>query len=150
MTQARDNPEASHAAILATEIRGFFGRLRRRLRDQTDSGSLSAPQISVLGRLGNAGIATVTSLAHEEGMRPQSMGAIVAALADAGLVRGTPDPEDGRQTILSLTESGLAWIQAGRAARQDWLTRAIEAKLTADQQKQLSSAMELLKRLVEP
>ncbi len=146
MTGAGNN----QAARLATEIRSFFGRLKRRLRDQTDSAGLSGPQISVLGRLESTGTATVTSLAHDEGMRPQSMGAIIASLAEAGLVRGTPDPRDKRQTILSLTESGEAWIHAGRAARQDWLTRAIETRLTPAQQTQLASAMALLKQLVEP
>ena len=38
------------------------------------------------------GPATVTSLARAEGVRPQSMGATVAALQEAGLVGGAPDP----------------------------------------------------------
>ena len=150
MTQLQHSLKAKYSDRLATEIRGIFGKLKRRLRDQTDASGLSGPQMSVLGLLGNAGEATVTSLAREEGMRPQSMGAIVAALEDVGLVRGAPDPNDGRQTILSLTENGLEWIRAAKAARQDWLSRAIEAKLTKDQQKELGNAIELLKRIVEP
>ena len=38
-------------------------------------------------------------------MRPQSMGPLIAALEAAGLVSGAPDPKDGRQTMLSLTEA---------------------------------------------
>ena len=38
-------------------------------------------------------------------MRPQSMSTAIAALEAAGLVRGAPDPDDGRQTIMSLTDS---------------------------------------------
>jgi DNA-binding MarR family transcriptional regulator len=43
-------------------------------------------------------------------MRPQSMGANIAAL-EAGLVTGRANPDDGRETILTLTparEAGSA------------------------------------------
>ena len=46
-------------------------------------------------RLEKDGPATASSLARAEGMRPQSMGAVVAALESAGLMRGAPDPTDG-------------------------------------------------------
>jgi DNA-binding MarR family transcriptional regulator len=137
------------AAVIAAELRRVFGRLKRRLRDQTDSGGLSGPQVAVLGLLAAAGEATVTTLAREEGMRPQSMGAIVATLIESGFLHGRPDPADGRQTILSLTAQGESWVQAGRAARQDWLTGAIETRLSAAQQEELGRAIDILKQLVE-
>jgi DNA-binding MarR family transcriptional regulator len=150
MPPTQPDEQTARAAALALELRVLFGQMKRRLRDQTDVGELNWGQVGVLGRLEAAGKATVTSLAREEGMRPQSMGAIVASLADAGFILGTPDPEDGRQTILSLSVHGLAWVQTARAARQDWLTRAIEARLTIPEQEELSNAMVLLKRLIEP
>lgn len=149
MTPAQPPSNATQAATLAAELRRFVGKMRRRLSDETDAGGLSGPQISVIGLLEKAGTSTVTALAREEGMRPQSMGAIVATLEAAGFIRGTPDPADGRQTILSLTASAWDWIEAGRAARQDFLTRAIDARLTTDEQKTLGRALDLLKRLVE-
>jgi DNA-binding MarR family transcriptional regulator len=82
-------------------------------------------------------------------MRPQSMGPLVAALEAAGLVSGAPDPADGRQTILSLTDACRKWIQEGRAARQDWLSRTIQARLSAQEQEDLARAVELLKRLAD-
>jgi DNA-binding MarR family transcriptional regulator len=77
------------------------------------------------------------------------MGAIVAALQDAGLVTGTADPKDGRQTILSLTPACEDWIKTNRAAREDWLSRAIQKHLSPAEQEQLASAVSLLKRLAE-
>jgi len=68
----------------------------------------------------------------------------------AGLVSGTPDPTDGRQTILSLTAACREWIKAGRAAKEDWLFRAIRTKLASGEQEELATAVELLKRLVDP
>ena len=82
-------------------------------------------------------------------MRPQSMSAVVTPLREAGLVRGVPDPSDGRQTLMSLTPKCLKRLQEGRAARQDWLTTTISQKLSAREQEQLQAALELLLRLAE-
>jgi DNA-binding MarR family transcriptional regulator len=82
-------------------------------------------------------------------MRPQSMSAIVVPLEEAGLVSGAPDPDDGRQTLLSLTPKCLKWVQEGRAARQDWLTATVARKLSVREQERLQAALELLARLVE-
>ena len=91
----------------------------------------------------------MSALARAEGMRPQSMGAIVSPLEAAGLVSGAPDPNDGRQTILSLTEACRKWIGAARAARRDWLTRTIETRLSPEEMAVLAKGVELLKRLAD-
>ncbi|MGA7754559.1 MAG: MarR family transcriptional regulator, partial [Candidatus Sulfotelmatobacter sp.] len=62
---------------------------------------------------------------------------------------GAPDPNDGRQTLMSLTPKCLKWIQEGRAARQDWLTTRISQKLSVREQEKLRAALDLLARLVE-
>jgi len=72
-----------------------------------------------------------------------------AILQAAGLVSGSPDPRDGRQTILSLTDACQEWIRAGQAAKEDWLFRAIQSKLSPEEQVELAGAVELLKRLAE-
>jgi DNA-binding MarR family transcriptional regulator len=82
-------------------------------------------------------------------MRPQSMSAAVTPLQESGLIRGAPDPSDGRQTLMSLTPKCLKWIQEGRAARPDWLTTTISRKLSVHEQEKLQAALELLTRLVE-
>jgi len=150
MNEHPGDPDTARLSVLATELRVVSGKLQRKLREQAHLGDLTWSQVSVLGRLEREGPATVTSLARGEGMRPQSMGANVAALEAAGLVSGTPDPTDGRQTILSLTAACRELLRAGRAAREDWLYRAIRTKLAPDQQAELESAVELLKRLLAP
>lgn len=141
--------DEGHALALAVNLRIVISQLRRRLRDQASFGDLTFSQTAVLSRLDREGPATVTSLARAEGMRPQSMGATVSALLAAGLVSGSPDPKDGRQTILSLTPSCQEWIRAGRAAKEDWLFRAIQSRFSPEEQDELASAVELLKRLAE-
>ncbi|MGC2399264.1 MAG: MarR family transcriptional regulator [Acidobacteriaceae bacterium] len=134
---------------LASELRVVLGQLKRRLRDQARFGDLTWSQASVLSRLDREGPATVSSLARAEGMRPQSMGATVSALQAAGLVSGSPDPNDGRQTTLSLSPACQEWIRAGRAAKEDWLFRAIENKLAPAEKEQLAALVGLLKRLAQ-
>jgi DNA-binding MarR family transcriptional regulator len=77
------------------------------------------------------------------------MGATVATLEAAGLVKGSPDPADGRQTILSLTDACRELIKVHRAAKEDWLLRAIQTKLSPAEQEKLAAALELLKRLAD-
>jgi len=149
MNKRQGGPDAARTSVLAGELRVLIGKLKRRLREQGHLGDLTGSQISVLSRLERAGPATVTSLARAEGMRPQSMGANVSVLEAAGLVSGAPDPNDGRQIILSLTPACRKWIKAGRAAREDWLFRAIEKNLAPKEQEELARAIELLKRLVD-
>ena len=137
------------AATLAREIRGLVGKLKRRLREQSNVGDLTPSQTAVLLRLENDGPATTSRLARAEGMRPQSMGTVVASLEGAGLVQGAPDPSDGRQTILSLTDAYRQWIGESRAARQDWLFRTIQSRLSSKEQDQLAAAVFLLQRLID-
>ncbi len=149
MNAKSDQPQHTIAATIAQDLRGVVSKLKRRLRDQADVGDLTTTQISVLVRLEKDGPMTTSSLARAEGMRPQSMGAVIAALEGADLVNGFADPNDGRQTILSITDACRKRIEEGRAARQDWLSRTIEARLSSEEQDRLLSAIKLLQRLAD-
>jgi len=146
---ATAEPQSARAAAVATELRATIGKLRRRLRSQTSGDDLTPSQLSVLLRLEEDGAATASSLARAEGMRPQSMAAVIGALEAAGLVSGAPDPNDRRQTLLSLTDACRSSFRDGRAARQDWLSRSLAARLTAQELDDLATAVELLKRLID-
>jgi DNA-binding MarR family transcriptional regulator len=136
-------------AQLAVDLHELVSKLRRRLREQADAGDLPPSQVAVLRRLEREGPITVSALARVAGVRSQSMGATVAALQAAGLVNGTPDPADGRQTLLSLTPACRKWIRQNRAAKQDWLLRVIDTELTAREQQELARALALLNRVVD-
>ncbi|HEU0151315.1 MAG TPA: MarR family transcriptional regulator [Bradyrhizobium sp.] len=150
MTRSRMSPELDPpASVLAAELRALAGKLKRRLREQADAGDLTPSQVSVLLRLEKDGPATASNLARAEAMRPQSMGPVIASLEAMGLITGAPDPNDGRQTILALTEQCRQWIAKGRAARQDWLSRRIEQLLSPQERSELARAVTLLTRLVD-
>lgn len=142
-------PEADNAHALAVELRMLAAQLRRRLRQQASAADWTESQRSVLLRLERQEAASVTELAAAEGVRPQSMGATVASLIEAGYVRGAPDPADGRRTLLSLTPLARKVFRQVRAAREDWLQHTIEARYSASEQKQLAGAVRLLQRLLD-
>jgi DNA-binding MarR family transcriptional regulator len=149
VSNRKSSNQSELTRTLAIEIRAVYRKLKLRVREHGGGNELTPSQASVILRLEMDGSATVSSLARAEGMRPQSMSAIVAPLQEFGLVSGTPDPSDGRQTLMSLTPKCLTWLQEGRAARQDWLTATISQKLSVHEQQQLQAALELLTRLVE-
>jgi DNA-binding MarR family transcriptional regulator len=149
MIKRKAELETVNASALAGELLTLSGKLKRKLREQSSAGDLTPSQASVLRHLNRDGPTTVTALARMEGVRSQSMGATISGLEALGLIKGAPDPKDGRQTILSLTPACRELIRTGRAARHDWLLRAIQTKLSAEEQAQLAFAMHLLDRLVD-
>jgi DNA-binding MarR family transcriptional regulator len=140
--------ETGDAAELAAELRSMLKKLKRRLQEQGGKNDLKPSQTAVILRLEREGPSAVSALARGEGMRPQSMSAIIGALRDLGLVEGTADPNDGRQTLMTLSRKCRVWLKDGRAARQDWLSTSIKKKLSQPEQETLSKALHLLERIV--
>jgi len=149
MAETFENADAALASKLAAELRTTFRKVKRKLREHGGENDFTSSQIAVILRLETDGPATVSSLARAEGMRPQSMSAVIAPLEEMGFVAGAADPNDGRKTLMLLTEACKKRIEDGRAARQDWLAQTIQQKLSPQEQTKLSSALHLLARIAE-
>ncbi len=132
---------------VARELRVGMGLVKRRLREMRGAGELSLPETSVLARLEAGEPATSAALAKREGISPQSMGATLAALEARGCIERRPDPSDGRQSVLTITESGRASLRSDRERRNEHLARAIAAAFTADERRALMTLAPLLERL---
>lgn len=141
--------EISPSAALAGDLRIALGKLSRRLREQVHPNDLTHGQKSVLLRLDRDGPATVSALARAESVKPQSMRVTVAGLEAIGAVAGKADPSDGRQTLIDLTSGFRKVLKESRAAKDDWLFRALQAQLSAPEQAELAKAVKLLQRLAE-
>jgi DNA-binding MarR family transcriptional regulator len=141
--------EASRLSTLAGELRVSLGKLTRRVREQSHPGDFTSAQKSVLLLLERDGPVTVSTLARAESVRPQSMRVTVAGLEKMGLISGEQDPADGRQTFFSLTAACRETLRKSRAAREDWLLRALQAQLAPHERKQLAAAIDLLNRLAD-
>lgn len=133
-----------------TAIDDFATALRllvRRLRAEAPS-DLSWTQSAVLSRLATDGPTTTANLARAENMKPQSMGAAVAALEEAGLVERCPHPTDGRQVHIVLSARGAALRAQTRAAKRGWLAAAV-ARLDQRERETLFAAAAIIRRLGE-
>lgn len=149
MTRAETLIDDAQLLESAAKLRAVVAKLRRRLVEQASAGEFTASQNSVLSRLFTDGPATLTELAVAEGMRPQSMSAIIQVLTEKGFIGGTPDLTDRRRTILALTPHAHATVEAARVIKNDWLFRTIKSRLDSEQQAQLLGSIELLQRLAE-
>lgn len=149
MVKSSLTSEARSAVSLAGELRISLGKLIRRVREQAHPGDFTSAQKSVLLRLDRDGPATVSALARAESVRPQSMRITVAGLETMKAVSGKPDPTDGRQTLVDLTPDFRKTLKASRAAKDDWLTRALQAQLSPQEQGELAAAVKLLQRLAD-
>ncbi|MFB7734042.1 MarR family winged helix-turn-helix transcriptional regulator [Streptomyces sp. NPDC056112] len=141
---------SASAAHAARDLRVVFSRLRRRIREVARDEDLTPPQVSALTLVGKHGAATASALAATEGVRPQSMAATLAALERHGLIRRSPDPEDGRRQLVTLTEGGSERIAGDRQSRGEWLTRALQDRYTEAERETLLEAFALLERLTRP
>lgn len=139
-------PRRSEA--LANDLREVASALVRRLRAESAGLPLSMSQAGVLVRLETSGPSTVADLARVEHVTPQSMGTTVASLEDEGLVARTVDCGDARRWNASLTAAGRRVLLEGRAARQAWLTRAIDERLVDGEQRRLADGIALLRKLL--
>jgi DNA-binding MarR family transcriptional regulator len=137
------------AVTAARELRVLFSRLRRRLRELAIGDDLTPSQTAALTRLWKEGASSASGLAGAEGVRPQSMATIVAALEQRGLIERTPDPEDGRRQVVSLTGQGRRRAESDRQARQEWLARAIQERYSERERRVILEALSLLERLTE-
>ena len=133
-------------ALSASELRVVLGQILRRLRAEHQ---FPISQGTVLARLEREGPATTSALAAAERVRPQSMAQTIAELGAAGLVARSPDPTDGRQILIELTERGRTTLAEERARREGWLASAIESELTAEEQETLLRALPILRRLAQ-
>lgn len=78
------------------------------------------------------------------------MAATLAALDRHGLIRRSPDPEDGRRQLVTLTEAGRARLEGDRQVREEWLARAFQDRCTEEERDTVLRALVLLDRLTRP
>jgi DNA-binding MarR family transcriptional regulator len=134
---------------LAAALFAAMGLLVRRSKQVQAPGELTASERSALSRLDRGGPMSSAALAKLEQISPQSMGATVAALQDAGMIVKRPDPDDGRRALLEPTEAGLRLLHERRSARAQALTRALRDGFTAEELDRLADVVPLLERLAE-
>ena len=149
---------------VADRLIATTGRIRRSVRREllpdnaSDSGrddggaerhEPALSQEAAIGHLTRGGPMTTADLARVEGVRPQSMGLTVQALAELGLVAKTPDPKDARRTLVALTDAGVESRASARDRRAGLLASRLESRLDADELALIDRALTLLDAVVD-
>lgn len=88
---------------------------------------------------------SITDLGRAIGVDQPRASRLVQALADSGLVRRIPDPNDGRRVVIEATKAGHARFEAHAEARAAEVAAAAES-LTAAERAELAR---LLTKLAE-
>lgn len=136
----------THERSLASRLRLAVVRLNRRLRAQRTGQGITLTQVSALSTLHKCGALTPGQLAAKEGVQPPSMTRVIAALEEMGYVERRPHPTDGRQAIVELSASGLAYVQETISVREAWLDQQL-AGLSGEEREVLSRAAEIIDRM---
>lgn len=136
------NADQNVAAIL----RVATTRTMRQLR-AVGARRITLTQLSAMASIHAAGELTLGELAARERVQPPSMTRVITTLHDHGLVTRKADPSDGRQVLVSLTDSGRQILTEEAETREAWLADKIDT-LTEDEQRTLIRASEILLRLI--
>jgi DNA-binding MarR family transcriptional regulator len=129
---------------MATDLRLACMRISRRIRFES-SHDVAPHQFSVLCRLEETP-RTPGELAEIERVAKPSMTRTVGALVDRGLVLRQPDPTDGRQVILSITDAGRRSVRTIRRQRDAWMASRV-ARLSSEEQDVLARATVILAKV---
>jgi DNA-binding MarR family transcriptional regulator len=148
MLEGMSKPPEIHLPLetAVADLLRATGQLLRRLRAESNPSELTWSQVAILARLDEAGSMTTADLARSESVKPQSMGASLAALEQEGLVQRQSHPTDGRQVLFALTDKAIATRRHHSHLKREWLSAAM-AKLDPTEQQSLIAAAALIKRL---
>jgi DNA-binding MarR family transcriptional regulator len=139
---------------VATALRRGTTRLGRRLRMERPEPSAAEPDLtslalSVLAHLHRRGPMTPGELAATERLQPQSLTRTLAGLERQHLVTRQPEGQDGRRSLVVLTEAGAQALVRDMRQRDDWLAAAMARELTRTERELLRLAGDLMERLAE-
>ncbi len=135
--------ETDSAGRLAVVI----GQLTRRLR--AARGGLSHSLLSALVSVAKNGPLRLAELAQSELVSAPTVTRLVAELEAHSLVTRTPDPDDGRASLIEVTDAGLEAVRVARQVRRQIVAELLEP-LSAEQKVTIEAALPALERMIEP
>jgi DNA-binding MarR family transcriptional regulator len=135
-------PKPNHAELAQTlrELAMSFVR-------EAPRSSLSRTAAGTLSRLDVHGPLRVTALSELETVTQPAMTGLVQRLESAGLVERLTDPDDGRASLIAITDSGHESLMA-RRRQQDAAIATRLAQLSPDELATLVAAAPALSTLI--
>jgi len=140
------DPGAEQESELAARLRLVVGRLNRRIRID---GRESVPplQLSAMVTVEEHGPLRLSDLARREAVSVPTMSRVLTALDEQGLVVRTPDPQDARGVLVTLSDAGERRLAQVRSHRTALVARRL-GRLDAAQRASLQAALPALEALL--
>lgn len=129
------------------ELRMLLQRVARRIRNNRADGTMSDTKLGVLFRL-ETSPAAPGLLAERERVTPPSMNRTLNTLEHDALVTRSPDPDDARKVIVTITDAGLEVIRETRRLRTRWFSQQLAA-LAPEERTALEAVIPVLRRIAE-
>jgi DNA-binding MarR family transcriptional regulator len=138
---------SSSVIQLAGRLRFAITRTARRLRQEA-GGGLSPTLTAALATVDRHGPMTPSELAAKERIQRPTATRLIAKLEQDGLVARTPDPMDGRSSLIAITDPGHALLEEVRTRKDAWVAQRLRG-LPAEDRATLARAAEILEEMLE-
>jgi len=139
-------------AEVAAHLRLAVARTARRLRQEAFAaegrGELSPSLSAALATIEVHGPLTPSELAERERVKRPTATRILTNLARLGLVTRTPDPGDGRASLVATTAAGRALLRRLRTRKNAYLAKRLRG-LQPYEVETLERAATILERLLD-
>ena len=146
-------PDTTQSAALldtASKLRMALVRTARRLRQEAaaETSGLTPTSVAALATIERHGPLTPSELAGIERVQRPTMTRTLGCLEREGLVDRTPDPADGRSSLVAINGVGRERLRRLRGRKNAYLARRMRELPAADVET-LARAAEILDRIRE-
>ena len=144
--------KASETSLIdtAAQLRMAIVRTARRLRQEaaTETNGLTPTSTAALATIERHGPLTPSEVAGIERVRRPTMTRTLGCLEREGLVDRTPDPADGRSSLVAINAAGRERLRRLRGRKNAYLARRMR-DLSSEEIETLERAAEILDRMRE-
>jgi DNA-binding MarR family transcriptional regulator len=131
---------------LAAHLRVAIARTARRLRQEASA--LSPSMQAGLATVERYGPLTPSEFADRERIKRPTATRLIANLEAEGLVSRTPDPLDGRSSLISVTREGAVLLKDVRTRKDAFLAERLR-RLSPEDRATLDRAAGILEELLD-
>jgi DNA-binding MarR family transcriptional regulator len=137
-------------AEAAAQLRMAIVRTARRLRQEAagETSGLTPTSVAALATIDRHGPLTPSEVADIERVKRPSMTRTLGCLEREGLIERTPDPADGRSSLVSVNAAGRERLRRLRRRKTAYLARRMR-QLPAEELATLERAAAILERMRE-
>jgi len=139
-----------NSSELSSSLRAVVSALHKGLRKQLYSvDTYSMTELETIKHIAKNTSLLPSELAVLTRIKTQSMSQILNKLEKQDVIKRTTSTEDKRKVYISLTDSGVKFVEQVRYDRDEWLKELIEESLTEDEKKILAEALPVLHKLIK-